>query len=78
MTEKDTYKYHLKKGYRTIERGITSDLLRKEAEYREIDPNFRVKQVGRRTSMREAMIWLHKGGKRPYKHIKRRVNTKKE
>ena len=67
MGEKDTYKYHLKRAHRTVYRGITYDLERREAEHQERFPGSRIKQVGRRTTREAALKWERNGGRRPYR-----------
>lgn len=66
MAERDTYKYHVKQGHRTVRRGITYDLKRREAEHQKEYPGLEIKQVGRRTSREAALKWEREGGKRPY------------
>lgn len=66
MAERNTQKYHLKKGPRVVHRGITSDLVRREAEHQEEFPESRIIQIGRRTTREAALDWERKGGKRPY------------
>ena len=66
MAERDTYKYHLKRGHKVIHRGITNDPVRRETEHQEESPRARLVQVGRRTTREAALIWERQGGKRPY------------
>ncbi|MFW6116661.1 MAG: hypothetical protein ACOC6F_02945 [bacterium] len=66
MAERDTYKYQLKKGRKTVYRGITYDLARREAEHQEEFPGARIVQMGRRTTREAALQWERGGGKRPY------------
>lgn len=66
MAERDTYKYQLKQEHKTVHRGITYDLARREAEHQESFPGSRVVQVGRRTTREAALHWERNGGKRPY------------
>ena len=68
MDEKNTYKYHLKKGRRVLRRGITDDIMRREAEHQRDYPGCRIQQVGRRTTRAAALKWQREGGKRrqPY------------
>ena len=68
MTEREHYKYQLKKGRRVIHRGITNDLMRREAEHQAEFPNSRILQIGRRVTKEAALDWEHRGGKRPYNH----------
>lgn len=67
MAERDTYKYHLKQRHRTVYRGITYDLERREAEHQERFPGSRISQVGRRTTREAALKWERYGGRRPYR-----------
>jgi hypothetical protein len=67
VIERDTYKYHLKLGSRTILRGITSDLKRKEEELQIEYPGSHIEQIGRLCSLASARLWESKGGKRQYK-----------
>ncbi len=47
MTERDTYKYHLKKGKKIIRSGITNDLERREREHKsEYGDNVHIQKVG--------------------------------
>lgn len=66
MAEKDTYKYQVKQGRKTVHRGITYDLARREAEHQQDYPGSRIEQVGRRTTRDAALKWEREGGKRPY------------
>jgi len=66
MDEKDTYKYHLKQGRRVLHRGITDDLIRREAEHQRDYPRSKIQQVGRRTTRAAALKWEREGGKRRY------------
>lgn len=66
MVERDTYKYHVKQGHKTVYRGITYDLERREAEHQKEFPRSRIGQVGRRTTREAAHKWEREGGKRPY------------
>ena len=65
MTDRDTFKYHLKRGNRVVHRGITNDLERREREHQEEHPDTTIRQVGRRTTREAALQWERKGGKRP-------------
>ena len=38
MAERDTYKYHLKRGNKVVHRGITNNLQRREAEHQTSSP----------------------------------------
>jgi len=66
MDEKDTYKYHVKMGRRVVHRGITSDVIRREAHHQREYPGSRVQQVGRRTTRAAALRWQREGGRRRY------------
>lgn len=66
MAERDTYKYQLKQSHRTVYRGITYDLIRREAEHQQDFPGSRIKQVGHRTTREAALKWERKGARRPY------------
>ena len=65
---KTTFKYHLKLGAKTVFRGITNDLERRERDHRKYwGPNVRVVQIGRRTTREAALRWEREGGKRAYR-----------
>lgn len=66
MDEKDTYKYHLKRGRRVVHRGITDDLKRREAAHQRDYPGSRIQRVGRRTTRDAALKWEREGGRRRY------------
>lgn len=66
MAERDTYKYQVKVGHKTVHRGITYDLERREAEHQQDHRGSTIKQVGRRTTREAALRWERNGGKRPY------------
>ena len=67
MAERDTYKYHLKKGGKIVHRGITNDLNRREAEHQEHFPGTTLHQVERRVTRESALKWERRGGTRAYK-----------
>ena len=67
MAERDTYKYHLKKGGKIVHRGITNDLNRREAEHQEDFPGTKLHQVDRRVTRESALKWERQGGRRSYK-----------
>ena len=67
MAERDTYKYHLKKGGKTVHRGISNNLDRREIEHQSEFPGTHIKQVGRQTTREAALKWEREGGKRRYK-----------
>ena len=57
-TNRDTYKYHLKKGNQILRKGITYDLERREQEHkRNYGKNVHIKQVGHRTTRTKALEW---------------------
>ena len=64
MAERDTYKYQLKQGRKTIYMGITYDLKRREAQHQMKYPGSVIEQVGRRVSREAALKWEREGGKR--------------
>lgn len=58
-TDRDTYKYHFKKGNKIIHTGITKDIDRREVEHRR-EPGWNkghIKQVGLRTTYDAALEW---------------------
>ena len=58
MVPRDTYKYHLKKGNRILQSGITKDLERRESEHqRKHGDDVHIKQVGRKTTRPAAKEW---------------------
>lgn len=64
MAERDTYKYHLKKGKEILRSGITNDLERREKEHqREYGDNAHIEKVGRISTKEGAKEW-EKGQKR--------------
>jgi predicted GIY-YIG superfamily endonuclease len=70
MAERNTYKYHLKQGHKTVHKGITYDLERREAQHQEQYPSSTIKQVGRLVTRDAALKWERNGGKRPYHKAK--------
>ena len=59
-TDRDTYRYHFKKGNKIVHTGITNDIDRREAEHRR-EPGLskgHIKQVGFRTNYDVAFRWL--------------------
>ena len=64
MAERTTYKYLLKKGGKTVHRGITNDLNRREAEHQVRFPGTRIEQKGHRVTRESALKWEREGGKR--------------
>ena len=58
MDERDTYKYHLKRGNKIIQSGITNDLDRREREHqRERGDGVHIQKVGNRTTRDGAKDW---------------------
>ena len=58
MAERDTYKYHLKRGNKIIQSEITNDLDRREKEHqREHGDDVHIKKVGNRTTRDGAKDW---------------------
>ena len=58
-TDRDTYKYHFKKGNKIVHTGITNDIDRREAEHKS-QPGWskgHIKQVGLRTTYDAAREW---------------------
>lgn len=64
---RNTCKYRLKQGGKTVYYGITYDLERCEAEHQKDYPGSRIEQVGHRTTREEALKWQHKMEKRKSK-----------
>lgn len=65
MSDRDTYKYHFKKGNRVVHRGITNDLERREAEHRQTyGEDGHITPVGRRTTRDAGLAWERDGGKK--------------
>jgi len=61
---RDTYKYQLKVGRKTIYRGITKDIERRGAEHKSRQPQSHIVKVGRRTTRERALEWERRGGRR--------------
>ena len=64
-TNRDTYKYHFKKGNKIVHIGITNDIDRREKEHRN-EPGYskgHIKQVGFRTTRDAALKWEREQGK---------------
>lgn len=57
--EEDTYKYHLIHKGKIVHRGVTYDLDRREVEHQETWLGAWIKQVGRKTTRKEAVKWLN-------------------
>ena len=58
-TDRDTYKYHFKKGNKIVHTGITNDIDRREAEHQSKRGQSKghIKQVGVRTTREAALAW---------------------
>lgn len=65
-TDKDTYRYHFKKGNKIVHTGITNDIDRREAEHRNQPgwSNGHIKQVGLRTTLEAAFRWEQEQAKK--------------
>ena len=58
MDERDTFKYHLKRGNKILRSGITNDLDRREKEHQqEYGPDVHITKVGRVTTRNAARAW---------------------
>ena len=57
MPPRNTYRYELKFGDKTVFYGFTIDLRRRENEHQRRWPGSRVEQVGEPTTHREAWLW---------------------
>jgi len=57
MTERNTYRYRLKVGRKTVCYGISYDLARREAEHQKDFSGSRIEQIGNRTTWEEARKW---------------------
>ena len=71
MSNRDTYKYHLKRGNKIIQSGITDDLERREQEHQQKHPTAHIKQVGRKTTEDAARDWEHNQSKGTPQQAKR-------
>ena len=58
-TDRDTYKYHFKKGNKIVHTGITNDIDRREVEHQSKRGQSKghIKQVGVRTTREAALAW---------------------
>lgn len=65
---RNTCKYHFVKDRKTIHRGITEDLERREGEHRNTYGKGHIKKIGHCTTKEAALKWEKDGGKRPYKN----------
>lgn len=71
---RDTYKYHFKKGNKTVHTGITNDLDRREREHKQtFGESGHIKQVGRATTRDAALHWESQQTKRgmPTRRVRR-------
>ena len=64
MSNRNTFKYHFKKGNKVIHRGITNDLERREREHQAKYGDGSISQIGNRTTRDAALRWERNGGKR--------------
>lgn len=63
--DRDTYKYHFKKGNTIVHTGITNDLERREQEHkRDFGESGHIMKVGRVTTGDAAMEWEKEQGKK--------------
>lgn len=60
--ERDTYKYVLRQGRRTVHKGITNDPERREQEHQVRFPGSKLTPVGRRTTREAARNWEKEQG----------------
>ena len=63
---RDTYKYTLREGRRTLYFGITNDLARREREHLRGFPDAHIVKVGRRTTRDAALRWERQQFKKGY------------
>ncbi len=65
MSNRDTYRYHIKRGNEILHRGITNDLDRRHAEHKQTyDSEVRIVKVGPIVSRDSALRWEREGGRR--------------
>jgi len=57
ITERDTYKYHLKKGGKINQVGVTNDLNRREAEQQKSFAGTTIHLIGSRTTRESGLKW---------------------
>ena len=63
--ERNTAKYHLKRGNKIVHRGVTDrPLEEREREHQQQFPGAKITQVGRRTTREKALEWEGEGGKK--------------
>jgi predicted GIY-YIG superfamily endonuclease len=55
--DRDTYKYEVKRGSRTVYRGITGDIKRREMEHKARWSDCKVEQVGKKVTRENALKW---------------------
>ncbi len=67
-TDRDTYKYHFKKGNKIVHTGITHDIDRREAEHKSkrgwSGAKVTSSKVGYRTTRKEALAWEREQAKK--------------
>lgn len=57
-SNRDSYKYHLKRGNKILRTGITNDLQRREYEHKKkYGEKVHIKQIGYRTTREAALAW---------------------
>ena len=64
---KDTFKFHVKVGMKTMARDITTDMERALIQWLVKFPDCHLQTVGRRTTPEAARRWMRMGGKRRYR-----------
>jgi len=62
MSERDTYKYVFRVGYKILHGGIKDDLERREQEHQQKWRKGHIVQVGRRTTEDAARVWEQEKG----------------
>ncbi len=72
-TDRDTYKYHFKKGNTIVHRGITNDIDRREGEHRRERglSKGHIKQIGFRTTYDAALEWEREQGKKHPEQVRK-------
>ena len=72
MSERDTHRYHYKKGNKIVHRGITNDPKRREGEHRRLYGDGALHTVGPKVRRDSGLKWERDGGKRPYRRRRNR------
>ena len=65
--ECNTYKYQLIQKGKVVHRDITYDLTRREAEHQKTYPASHVRQIGRKTTRKDALRWQRQGVERRFR-----------